>query len=76
MKAITFKNIIITLCLSLLVHAAAGQANSIQTGASRVINIDGNGSGMIFDGIGAVSAGSSSRLLIDYADKSRSDILD
>ncbi len=44
------------------------------TGKSVVI--DGNGSGHIFDGIGAVSAGASSRLLIDYPEPQRSQILD
>ena len=38
--------------------------------------IDGQSSGKIFDGIGAVSAGASSRLLIDYPEPERSQILD
>ncbi len=38
--------------------------------------LDGSGSGRIFDGIGAVSAGASSRLLIDYPEPYRSQILD
>jgi hypothetical protein len=38
--------------------------------------IDGKSSGRIFDGIGALSAGASSRLLIDYPEPQRSDILD
>ena len=41
-----------------------------------VIHIDGNGSGRTFDGFGAVSAGASSRLLIDYPEPQRSQILD
>ncbi len=41
-----------------------------------VITVDGRGGGHIFEGIGAVSAGASSRLLIDYPEPSRSQILD
>jgi O-glycosyl hydrolase len=41
-----------------------------------VITMDGNGKGRVFDGIGAVSAGASSRLLIDYPEPYRSQILD
>jgi hypothetical protein len=40
------------------------------------IKIDGTGSGRVFEGIGAVSAGASSRLLIDYPETQRSQILD
>lgn len=40
------------------------------------ININGAITGRIFEGIGAVSAGASSRLLIDYPEPYRSDILD
>lgn len=40
------------------------------------ITIAGNGTGRVFDGIGAVSAGASSRLLVDYPEPARSQILD
>lgn len=40
------------------------------------IRIDGSGKGRIFEGIGGVSAGASSRLLIDYPEPQRSQILD
>jgi hypothetical protein len=40
------------------------------------ITIAGNGTGRVFDGIGAVSAGASSRLLVDYPEPDRSQILD
>src|SRR5579862_4896238 len=40
------------------------------------IRIDGRGSGRIFQGIGGVSAGASSRLLIDYPEPYRGQILD
>lgn len=38
--------------------------------------LDGNSPGRTFDGLGAVSAGASSRLLIDYPEPQRSEILD
>jgi hypothetical protein len=40
------------------------------------IDLDGNSTGRMFDGIGALSAGASSRLLIDYPEPQRSQILD
>lgn len=51
-------------CLPLIIHA------------SQSITLDGNGSGRIFEGLGAVSAGASSRLLIDYPEPYRGQILD
>jgi O-glycosyl hydrolase len=45
--------------------------------ASQTITIDGTGAGRVFDGIGAVSGGGgNSRLLFDYAEPYRSQILD
>ena len=38
--------------------------------------LDGQSKGRVFDGLGAVSAGASSRLLIDYPEPQRSQILD
>ena len=43
---------------------------------STTIRISGTGAGRIFEGIGGVSAGASSRLLIDYPEPARSQILD
>src|SRR5271165_4503542 len=43
---------------------------------AQTITIDGTGAGRIFDGIGAVGSGGSSRLLIDYPEPQRSQILD
>ena len=40
------------------------------------IEIDGNSPTLEFDGHGGLSAGASSRLLIDYAEPQRSQILD
>lgn len=47
-----------------------------RTVSAQTIFIDGNDEGKIFEGAGAVSAGASSRLLIDYPEPQRSDILD
>ncbi len=44
--------------------------------AEKTVVLDGHASGRVFDGIGAVSAGASSRLLIDYPEPYRSQILD
>jgi hypothetical protein len=40
------------------------------------ITINGHDTGRIFDGIGALSAGASSRLLVDYPKKQQDEILD
>lgn len=48
----------------------------LQAHASTTVNIDGNGPGRTFDGIGGVSAGASSELLPDYQEPYRSQILD
>ena len=45
-------------------------------GQNQVITLDGRSSGRSFDGIGAVSSGGSSRLLIDYPEPYRGQILD
>jgi len=55
------------LCLLLLVA---------HSHAEIVIELDGNGPGRVFDGIGGLSAGANSRLLIDYPEPQRSQILD
>jgi galactosylceramidase len=41
-----------------------------------VVKITDNQTGRVFEGIGALSAGASSKLLIDYPEKIRSQILD
>ena len=47
-----------------------------ETGLLTSITINANGTGRVFQGIGAVSAGASSRLLIDYPEPYRSQVLD
>lgn len=60
--------------LSCGVFACAG---ALAFGQSQVtITLSGSDHGRVFEGVGAVSAGASSRLLVDYQDPYRSDILD
>jgi hypothetical protein len=51
------------------------QASLARTQETSVV-LDGNSVGRVFDGLGAASAGASSRLLIDYPEPQRSQILD
>jgi hypothetical protein len=44
--------------------------------ANQAVTLDGKSPGRIFEGIGALSAGASSRLLVDYPEPYRSQILD
>ncbi len=59
------------LLLSLLIFCG-GRIYGQQT----TVILDGHSGGRIFDGLGAASAGASSRLLIDYPEPQRSEILD
>lgn len=54
--------------------AAVTRAATATTG--QTIAVDGTSQGRVFDGVGALSAGASSRLLIDYPPAERSAILD
>jgi galactosylceramidase len=58
-------------CFTLLISKALSAS-----AADVTITIDGNASGRTFEGLGAVSAGASSRLLVDYSEPYRSQILD
>lgn len=53
-----------------------GLASSVVHAADTTIVLDGAAKGGIFEGIGALSAGASSRLLYDYKEPYRSQILD
>lgn len=61
--------------LSLLI-VSLGLTGTIAQGQQTTIALDGNSKGRTFDGLGAASAGASSRLLIDYPEPQRSEILD
>src|ERR1700732_3709424 len=60
-------------CFLLLLCSSA---TPLVHGQMKTVIIDGSSKGKIFDGIGALSAGASSRLLIDYQEQYRSQILD
>src|SRR5260370_34616238 len=60
----------------LLSCAAAAFSASTMLGADKTIVLYGHATGRIYEGLGAVSAGASSRLLIDYPEPYRSQILD
>ena len=59
-----------------LLGVALVLASVLACGQQATIVLDGNSNGRIFDGLGAASAGASSRLLIDYPEPQRSEILD
>lgn len=58
-------------------HVARGPAGLTSSAAATTdITIDGHDQGLVFDGVGGVSAGGSSRLLLDYPEPERGQILD
>ena len=63
------------IAISVVAVLQSGTTASAQT-AQKEIVLNGASKGRIFDGLGAVSAGASSRLLIDYPEPERSQILD
>src|SRR5438270_10058430 len=62
-----------TTLASLILWMSAGL---LSQAADKTVILDSRAMGRIFDGLGAVSAGASSRLLIDYPEPYRSQILD
>lgn len=62
-------------CTALLALGMTANTMGAQERPTRV-TLDGNYTGRVFDGLGAASAGASSRLLIDYPEPQRSEILD
>jgi len=66
----TRRRLVSVFLMALVLGGAA--AHSQQT----TVVLDGNSKGRVFDGLGAASAGASSRLLIDYPEPQRSQILD
>jgi hypothetical protein len=63
-------------CLGLVAAAIAMVGLQSSMGQTVKVNLDGKSKGAIFEGLGALSAGASSRLLIDYPEPERSEILD
>ena len=62
--------------LLLLAVAHAIQSTTSSTDTPHTIKVDPQGPGLVFDGHGGLSTGASSRLLIDYAEPARTQILD
>ena len=60
----------------LVVMMLAGVLSDISNAAMQTITIDAAKTGRTFEGIGGLSAGASSRFLIDYSEPYRSQILD
>ncbi|HZC72689.1 MAG TPA: discoidin domain-containing protein [Jatrophihabitans sp.] len=61
---------------SLLLAAAIVGVATPARAATTTIAVDGSSPGLVFGGVGALSAGASSRLLIDYPEPQRSQLLD
>lgn len=61
---------------ALALAALVGVSPSADAADTTAIAVDGTSAGRTFDGVGALSAGASSRLLIDYPEPQRSQILD
>ena len=60
----------------LRVAVAASSAHTSASSAGNDVSVDPAGAGLPYDGHGGLSAGASSRLLYDYAEDTRSEILD
>jgi O-glycosyl hydrolase len=61
---------------ALLALTAFAAPQAATATSSQTISVNGTSQGRVFDGVGALSAGASSRLLIDYPPTERSAILD
>jgi hypothetical protein len=64
------------LALAALLALGLGAVAPARAAAATPITVDGKSGGRVYDGIGALSAGASSRLLVDYPEPQRSQILD
>lgn len=65
--AATHWTVLIAVCIAL---------PTVSSAAELAFTIDGASPGRVFEGVGALSAGASSRLLLDYPEPQRSEILD
>src|SRR5690606_27968656 len=63
------------IALALVLSGTAGTATGAETDA-QTVTVDASSPGRAFDGVGALSAGASSRLLADYPPAERDRILD
>lgn len=74
MRITNFSKTALTILLILIIISSS--FTGINVFAAQTITLNGSLEGRVFEGIGACSAGASSRLLIDYSDPYRSQILD
>jgi hypothetical protein len=66
-----------TICFAVSLVAMASAALAASAGAqTTTLELDADSPGRTFDGVGSLSAGASSRLLINYPERERSEILD
>jgi hypothetical protein len=74
----TLRRTALTSALALIVGALTNWAPSpARAAVSTTVNVSGTSSGLTFDGIGAISGGGgNSRLLVDYPEPQRSQLLD
>ncbi|MBO0820388.1 MAG: discoidin domain-containing protein [Nocardiopsaceae bacterium] len=63
-------------CMAGLSAAGLGVAPASSAATGTTVAVDGNSAGRVFDGVGGLSAGASSRLLSDYPPPQRGQILD
>ena len=74
MKA--FRPIIQFILMPWILLFAAGRAVVLAQSVVTAIVLDPSSSGRVFEGVGAVSAGASTRNLVDYPEKERDEVLD
>ncbi len=67
---------VILVFINLLAFSGALRAADLNQNPAITITVDGRSPGRVFEGIGALSAGASTRLLPDYPEPQRSGILD
>src|SRR6266545_4471332 len=71
------RRVSLAVVLSLLAAVTLVAVSHSPAGAATTVTITGNGAGRTFDGVGAISGGGgNSRLLIDYPEPQRGQILD
>ncbi len=71
------RRVSLSVVLSLLAAVTLVAVSHSPAGAATTVTINGNGAGRTFDGVGAISGGGgNSRLLIDYPEPQRGQILD
>src|SRR5947209_3098476 len=76
LKRSCMRKYVLFLLMCGIVTVLGGYLAAQQPGLETHISLDAHAPGRTFDGIGALSAGASTRLLVDYPEPQRSQILD